>query len=969
MRKGFIYAIKFLLLSSLYLIFSYISLAFTAENQHVSLSWAPIGIALALLIRWGTSLWPAITLASFASTYLQQQLPLTQALGLVFSATISIYITALTLTKLNFKPELQRQKDLYLYLKTGIITLPIVAAVLGIFTLYFNNALASEQLLDSWLSWLLGDVTGILVFATPLLTITRTSLIPLARPSIILALLIMLLSGLEILWFNSSGLALAMILVPMLSVFWIAMRSNLATTSVVILAFSAIAAFSAHYDYGAFSNLANPYIGIWVYIISMGLVSLFTAVIFSESRRFAEQMKYSIDASNIGTWDWHVDTDEYFFNNTWFTMLGYDPKSMVHNIKTFEYLLHPDDIALTHNSMDDYLNGYSNTYRVHIRLKHADGEWRTIVSSGAIIERDVYGHVIRICGTHIDITNQLKNEMELKLMHRAIESARTGLIITSSDAGFPIKYVNQAFEKITGYRRDEIIGKPYDFLSEDDDKQAELLALRDHMQRAESFDTVLKSHRKDGCSYWNKISIDPVRNESGDTTHFISTQSDITEFHKAQQALDEQDDLLRQLSEQVPGAMYQFKLDQKLKPSFPYLNDGIRKMYGLTPTQLQIDPELVNTAIHPDDLKSVQKSILDSRRTLNIWRGEYRVIKPQFGWRENHAKPIKMDDGSVVWHCYLTDITERKSLEENLLKANNRLETAQQVARIGYWSINLDSGDIYCANVIYDILGVSSLKKMKLSSLLSITHQEDISLLSEQLNNAKQTGLLNVEHRIIRNDGSERWIHHLANTAKTESGHDIILEGTIQDITERKLLEIKFLNQALTDELTGIANRRAFIQHLEQEWSLYIRHSQLTASVIIVDIDHFKSVNDKHGHEVGDKMLCHVTDIITKCIRKSDLFGRLGGEEFAILTRETNIDEAFNLANKLCDEIANHPLSITRQLKIAVTASFGVAPFNDIEAEPTDVLFAADKALYQAKGDGRNCVRVFQPLADIEETS
>src|SRR5690606_27678886 len=110
--------------------------------------------------------------------------------------------------------------------------------------------------------------------------------------------------------------------------------------------------------------------------------------------------------------------------------------------------------------------------------------------------------------------------------------------------------------------------------------------------------------------------------------------------------------------------------------------------------------------------------------------------------------------------------------------------------------------------------------------------------------------------------------------------------------------------QALTDELTGIANRRAFIQHLEQEWSLFVRHPQLTASVIIVDIDHFKSVNDSHGHEVGDKVLCHVTELINRCIRKSDVFGRLGGEEFAILTRETSLEEAQNLADKLCEEVS-----------------------------------------------------------------
>src|SRR5690606_13765077 len=119
--------------------------------------WAPIGIALALLIRFGTHLWPAVTLASFTASYFVSFTSFSIAAGLAACSTLSIYITAFTLQKLNFKAELQRQKDLYLFLKIGIITLPVIAAVLGVFTLYFHGVVKTDLLLDAWLSWLLGD--------------------------------------------------------------------------------------------------------------------------------------------------------------------------------------------------------------------------------------------------------------------------------------------------------------------------------------------------------------------------------------------------------------------------------------------------------------------------------------------------------------------------------------------------------------------------------------------------------------------------------------------------------------------------------------------------------------------------------------------------------------------------------------------------------------------------------------------
>ena len=191
-------------------------------------------------------------------------------------------------------------------------------------------------------------------------------------------------------------------------------------------------------------------------------------------------------------------------------------------------------------------------------------------------------------------------------------------------------------------------------------------------------------------------------------------------------------------------------------------------------------------------------------------------------------------------------------------------------------------------------------------------------------------------------------------TPMHEHGHLVGVAVVFQDIARRKALEMELTRLATTDPLTGVANRRRFIEELEMELAR-IRRFGRPAALLMVDIDHFKSVNDTHGHAVGDAVLQHLAELSRHRLRAIDLFGRLGGEEFGILLPGTDAAGAWKCAESLRRHVAETPLQSSRGA-IPFTVSIGLTVFESGDDAPDGILARADAALYRAKLGGRNRV-------------
>jgi diguanylate cyclase (GGDEF)-like protein/PAS domain S-box-containing protein len=213
------------------------------------------------------------------------------------------------------------------------------------------------------------------------------------------------------------------------------------------------------------------------------------------------------------------------------------------------------------------------------------------------------------------------------------------------------------------------------------------------------------------------------------------------------------------------------------------------------------------------------------------------------------------------------------------------------------------------------------------------------------------------EFRFVLKDGSIRFMESDGRAIRDADGRVSKVVVVSRDITEQKRLEAELREMAATDMLTGLPNRRHFLAQLEQECARVHRDGEHSASVLMIDIDHFKHVNDSCGHVAGDQVLRHLSATMRQELRRVDTLGRLGGEEFAIILPGAELADAELFADRLRRKVAE-TAAMHDDRKLPVTISIGVSEIRVADAGAEDVLGRADRALYRAKESGRNRVVV-----------
>ena len=216
-----------------------------------------------------------------------------------------------------------------------------------------------------------------------------------------------------------------------------------------------------------------------------------------------------------------------------------------------------------------------------------------------------------------------------------------------------------------------------------------------------------------------------------------------------------------------------------------------------------------------------------------------------------------------------------------------------------------------------------------------------------------------LEYRMVARDGSVVWVRDDAVPREPRAGARV-LDGLLTDITDRKAAEARLQHLADHDALTGLLNRRRFLEELEQELAA-MRRGMRSSSAVLIDVDGFKYVNDSLGHQAGDELIRAVARALDERLRASDTVARLGGDEFACLLRGAGIGEAETVAAQLLEGLRDRRFTAGGE-PVRVTASGGVTELRDGDAETAEaVLSAADLAMYEAKRAGRDRVVRFTP--------
>ena len=218
-----------------------------------------------------------------------------------------------------------------------------------------------------------------------------------------------------------------------------------------------------------------------------------------------------------------------------------------------------------------------------------------------------------------------------------------------------------------------------------------------------------------------------------------------------------------------------------------------------------------------------------------------------------------------------------------------------------------------------------------------------------------------VEQRALTKDGW-KWLGWMDTAIVDDSGRVVSIIGVGRDISERKQFEAELEHLANHDSLTGLYNRKVLQQRLEDEIQRANRYKH-PLSIFMMDIDHFKQVNDTFGHNAGDEVLIEFARLLQSSIRQTDYAARYGGEEFIVILPETELTKAVDLAERLREKIAEN-IAVINNERLNITVSMGVATFPVHALSWQELLEKADMAMYAAKKSGRNCVQTFSAIDD-----
>lgn len=243
-----------------------------------------------------------------------------------------------------------------------------------------------------------------------------------------------------------------------------------------------------------------------------------------------------------------------------------------------------------------------------------------------------------------------------------------------------------------------------------------------------------------------------------------------------------------------------------------------------------------------------------------------------------------------------------------------------------------------------------------------ITYAEDLDLDLEHVREvlAGERRAYEMEKRYVHKDGHIVWVLLSVALVRDDAGEPVHFISQVQDISERKELEERLVFLADHDEMTGLANRRRFREEVERGVSYAERYGH-EAAMLLLDLDNFKHVNDTLGHHVGDRLLIEVARRLRRRLRRTDLLGRIGGDEFAVLLPQAERPQAERVAREVLAAVIVEPYWIDGR-EISARASLGVALFKpDAEIDPEGLQVRADAAMYEAKRSGGNGISVLEP--------
>ena len=574
-----------------------------------------------------------------------------------------------------------------------------------------------------------------------------------------------------------------------------------------------------------------------------------------------------------------------------------------------------------------------------------------------------------------------------------IDGMPDGVVLV--DMSGKIIYVNKAFERMLGFRADELIGAsalelPTYRKSKDRVKAREYLLRMIGKGGAEHID--MSAITRDGREVPINFTASVIRDSQGNPEAMVAVIRDISERKSAEEALRDSEELSRGMLEAASTGIYLLQ-----DGCFRYVNRLFEEIAGYANSELKGKYSL--DYVHPEDREEVRKKAVEVLKGQSSLPYEFRLIRKdsEIVWVLDRVASIQYKGKRSVLGT-LMDITESKQVEEEVRHYTRQLEALFNIGTTVSQTLNLEE---LLGNVLDKVLEVMGVEVTAIFLL-----EDESGALALRAYRGMSAHLVR-ELSVLR--GGDGFINRVAKSGKPLLVEDVSADkrfskskektGGIQSfavvpvMSKEKILgvigvgsnshrefpdwEVRMLetiaNQigmaienarlyehalelAFTDSLTGLYNRRYFMEQMEREF-IRANRSKAALSLIMVDLDGLKAINDRYGHHEGDAFLREVAGIIKANTRASDVAARWGGDEFMLLAPETDSDSAWKIAERVRGQVKRYHRILEGE-EVGITISVGIVSYPSHASMISELLRRADEAMYSAKrgGKDRSCV-------------
>jgi diguanylate cyclase (GGDEF)-like protein/PAS domain S-box-containing protein len=627
-----------------------------------------------------------------------------------------------------------------------------------------------------------------------------------------------------------------------------------------------------------------------------------------------------------------------------------------------------------------------------------DGELRWIEENTHGL-RSAAGELDAVVITFADVTERFEADRRVRserdFTARVLNTIADGVLVTDElpDGGRVIVHVNDRVCEITGYPRELLLGARTPFPWWPDDRHEELTAAFAEATAAGSGEYEALFQRRDGSAFPAVVSVEPVRLEDSQPRAWVITVKDLSQRNALLEDLQSSRADMERVLESVEEYLYTYALSADGTSSLVReLSRPVARILDTDASGCVGTDERWLAATHPDDRAGVDEA---ARRLLASRPVDYEHrVRDRDGverWMWVRERPERTADGRLLVHGAMTDVTARKWAEGQLGEAledarNSYAELSalhDQMQRIVgsidelFYTDELRTDGSWHSTWIGDNFrrfigdvedGVDPQKVWD-----DQVHPEDRERYDGVDARILALEAVDLEYRLVAPDGSTRWVWERMRPSGRRSDGSLVVDGVVQDITERKRSEER-LEDALalaeqarleadlasrTDPLTGLANRRHFAEQLG--FALDATRPGQALGLLLLDIDHFKRTNDTYGHAAGDAVLREVGRQLAAVVRSGDIVARIGGEELAVVMPGGGRPDVLRVAGERVRLLVASATVQHDDSEVPFTVSVGAA--SSLDAPSADnLLAAADRAMYAAKRRGRDRVCLFSEL-------